>query len=145
MWVLDTIVRDNAQGGIIIDNSGLAARATVVIDRARVGKNGGDFGFVTDAGISAVSGADVTTSNTVVSGSLRGVAACGLPTTQANAVVVVEKSVTTFNFSGLFIVNNGAAACAMLSSDTDISRNQLGIEQYGASVMTSYGGNTVFI
>ena len=35
MWVLDTIVRDNGNTGILIDNQGLAQRATVVVDRAR--------------------------------------------------------------------------------------------------------------
>ena len=91
------------------------------------------------------SGADVTISNSVMSGNFRGAGACGLPGDAANAVIVVEKSVTTFNGVGLFVSANGGLACAMLASDTNITRNSIfGIEQQGASVATSYGGNTVF-
>ena len=62
-----------------------------------------------------------------------------------NAVVVIEKSVSTFNGVGLFVSVNGALACTVLASDTNITRNSIfGIEQQGASVATSYGGNTVF-
>ena len=68
------------------------------------------------------------------------------PRDAANAVIVVEKSVTTFNGVGLFVSANGwTVACAMLASDTSITRNSIfGIEQQGPSVATSYGGNTVF-
>ena len=144
MWVLDTIVRDHGNTGILIDNQGLAQRATVVVDRARVESSGLGFGGA-DGGIFAVSGADVTVSNSVMSGNFRGVGACGTPVDQANAVVVVEKSVSTFNGVGLFVSSNGANNCVMLSSDTNITRNSIfGIEQQAGSVATSYGGNTVF-
>ncbi len=136
MWVLDTIVRDNGDG-ISVNNAGLAARATVTIDRARIENNAGY------AGVGALSGTDVTIANSTMSGNFRGVAACGLGF-GANAVVVVEKSVVTFNTVGLFVSVN-ATGCAMLASDTNITRNSLyGIEQQGGSVVTSYGGNTVY-
>jgi Right handed beta helix region len=144
MWVLDTIVRDNGNTGILINNQGLAQRATVVVDRARL-ENNGTGGAGIDGGLHAVSGADVTISNSVMSGNFRGVAACGLVGDAANAVIVVEKSVTTFNGVGLFVGSNGATNCVMLSSDTNITRNSIfGIEQQAGSVVTSYGGNTVF-
>jgi hypothetical protein len=144
MWVLDTIVRENGNTGILIDNQGLAQRATVVVDRARLEANGVGFGG-SDGGLHAASGADVTISNSVMSGNFRGVGACGYLTDQANAVVVVEKSVSTFNGVGLFVSTNGATNCVILSSDTNITRNSIfGIEQQGGSVVTSYGGNTVF-
>lgn len=143
MWVLDTILRDNGQTGLLILSRGLAQRMTVVVDRSRAEGNGtGAFGA--DGGIHALGGADVTISNSVMSGNFRGVGACGDALDTVNAVVVVEKSVVTFNGVGLFVSVNGPTACVMLASDTNITRNSIfGIEQQ-TSVATSYGGNTVF-
>ena len=143
--ILDTIVRDNAHGGIVIDNYLAAARATVTIDRVRVERNGNSGGGLYEGGIAAVSNTDVTISNSVATGNFRGIQACGSPTLDPNAVVVIQDTVVTNNVVGLFVAPNVSTACAMLSSNSSITRNSLyGIEQQGGSVITSFGGNTVF-
>ena len=58
---------------------------------------------------------------------------------------VVQNTVVAFNGVGLLVSANVSNACAILASDSSITRNSVfGIEKQGSNAVTSFGGNTVF-
>jgi parallel beta helix pectate lyase-like protein len=143
LFVRDTIVRDNARGGIVVSGAFLN-EASATIDRVRVERNGSPIGLFNDAGIAAGAAADVTVSNSVAANNFRGISGGGSAIANEGVTVMIENSIVTRNVVGLFVAGSGTGLSLMLSSNTNITFNSLfGIEQQSPGAAWSFGGNTV--
>jgi hypothetical protein len=142
--ITDTVVRNNARGGIVVRGADAGNFIHVTIVRSRIENNGNPVGTQTDGGLAVVAGAVVTVRDSVATGNFRGFQACGgLGLETLSGVLSIDNSLSDRNVVGVFVAPN-AVACAIRVSNSTITNNTLfGMEAQGGNVITSLGNNFV--
>jgi hypothetical protein len=126
LFVLDTVVRDNDGGGILIKPGAYVGGS---LDGVRLDGN--------LYGVRAESNANITIRNSIASGNINGFQAVS---TGAGTAINLENSAAVGNGNG--IATSGAATFIVLSNATIMSNSQ-GINTSGGGNVYSFGNNRI--
>lgn len=142
LYMRNVTVADNGSGasggGILIQPTGAAGTAQVVLENVQVVNNANNGMLVSTSGNTGAAGITVVADNSSFSGNGSGIVVITPAATTSAAVMLTNSTVA--NNSGTGLVTNGGTA-VMRVAFTTITGNATGVNAAGGSTMNTYGNN----
>ena len=142
MYISNSTIADNGSGasggGILIQPTGAAGSAKVVMKNVRITNNANVGIQVDTTGNTGVAGTSLAVDDSTVSGNATGISQIS-PAGTTGAIVMVTNSIVSHN-STVGLTTSGANA-VMRVAHTTITGNGLGVSPTNSSAIQTYGNN----